>query len=93
MEDFRSSCVAWATGSSFGCLVPCWMSRRISCSSPANCRVLISPPVKYMPRAAEEAAAWDGIGIRDGTGVQKGTKWEERTCYQGVALGLRVSQS
>ena len=33
MDDFCSSCAARAMGSSFGCLVPCRMSRRMSCCS------------------------------------------------------------
>jgi len=56
--------------------------------------VIHKPSIKYVPRAAElDAAARDGIGIRDGTGVRKRTKTEERTCYQGITLGPRVSQS
>jgi len=38
VDDFRSSCVARATGSSFSCLVPHRMSHRMSCSGPVNCR-------------------------------------------------------
>jgi len=38
VDNFRSSCAAQATGSSFGCLVPCWVSHRMSCSGPVNCR-------------------------------------------------------
>ena len=50
--------------------------------------------VRYVPRSAElDAAARDGIGMRDGTGVRKVTKQEERTYCQGITLGPRESQS
>ena len=50
--------------------------------------------VRYVPRSAElDAAARDGIGMRDGTGVRKVTKREERTYCQGIALGPQEPQS
>jgi len=50
--------------------------------------------VRYVLRSAElDAAVWDGIGMRDGTGVRKVTKREERTYCQGITLGPRESQS
>jgi len=50
--------------------------------------------VRYVPRSAElDAAARDGIGMRDGTGVRKVTKREERTYCQGITLDPQESQS